>query len=275
MRTELLPELFRRSREQGIQVIAVVGSACSTATGSFDDLEAIGEFCRKERLWFHVDGAHGGALVYSRKYRSRVKGLELADSVVMDFHKMLLTQALTTALIYRNHRHAYATFQQKAEYLWSQQEAPEWFNPAKRTFECTKVMMGLRPYLLLHTYGPDLFDEYVTRAMDLTKSFARQVGQEPDFELAIEPQCNILCFRFQKEGLATETLNEINSTIRRDIIESGKFYLVQTRLHGKLWLRCTITNPFTTLDHFGSLLEEIRSKGSQLLSQTEILDQMT
>jgi L-2,4-diaminobutyrate decarboxylase len=274
MRTDLLPELFSRAKQQDIQVIAVVGSACSTATGSFDDLRAIGEFCRKENLWFHVDGAHGGALVYSQKYCSRVQGLELADSVVMDFHKMLLTQALTTALIYRNHRHAYATFQQKAEYLWSQQEAPEWFNPAKRTFECTKVMMGLRPYLLLHRYGPAIFDAYTTRVMDLTLAFAEQVKRESDFELAIDPQCNILCFRFRKEGLAPEVLNELNSAIRQEIIESGKFYLVQTRLQENLWLRCTFTHPFTTWAHFNELLEEIRSRSIKWLAQTEILDQM-
>jgi len=274
MRTDQLPELFRQAEDRGIRVIAVVGSACSTATGSFDDLEAIAEFCRKEDLWFHVDGAHGGALAYSSKYRSRIRGIERADSVVMDFHKMLLTQALTTALIYRNHRHAYATFQQKAEYLWSRQEAPEWFNPAKRTFECTKVMMGLRPYLLLHTYGPQIFDQYLTRVMDLTRAFADLVRKEPHFELALDPQCNILCFRFRKEGMEMEANNELNSTIRQEIIDSGKFYLVQTQLQGTLWLRCTFTNPFTTVEHFSALLEEIRKRGIQWQAKAEILDQM-
>lgn len=86
MRTDLLEETWRRAEDKGIRVICVAANACSTATGSYDNLEEIAAFCREHRLWFHVDGAHGLGVLFSGKYRHLVRGLEHADSVVLDFH---------------------------------------------------------------------------------------------------------------------------------------------------------------------------------------------
>ncbi len=265
MRTDLLPYYLNQAQEEGRQVIAVVGSACTTATGSFDNLEAIGTFCQEHNLWFHVDGAHGAAVCYSSKYRDLVKGIHLADSVTMDFHKMLLTPAITTALIYKNDQYTYATFQQQAAYLWQNQEAHQWYNPAKRTFECTKLMMGLKPYVLLNEYGSDLFDEYVTRVLDRTASFARIVEEDAVMELALEPQCNILCFRFANPNLPEKSANRINAAIRERVVRKGEFYLVETVLNGTHWLRCTFTNPFFDINRFKGLVRAIKQEADQVL----------
>jgi L-2,4-diaminobutyrate decarboxylase len=102
MRTDMLEELKTKAEKKGIRIISVVASACSTATGTYDDLEAVAAFCEKYDLWMHVDGAHGLGVLFSEKYRKLAKGIEKADSIVIDFHKMLLVPALNTLVMYKN-----------------------------------------------------------------------------------------------------------------------------------------------------------------------------
>ncbi|PHN02960.1 pyridoxal phosphate-dependent decarboxylase family protein [Flavilitoribacter nigricans] len=261
MRTDLLEAYYQEATAAGIEVIAVVGSACTTATGSFDDLAGIGDFCRRHDLWFHVDGAHGAALAFSGKYAPVVRGIDKADSVAMDFHKMLLTPSITTALVFRNGADSYRTFSQEAQYLFNREE-PEWFNMAKRTFECTKLMIGFKAYSIIRTYGTKLFDEYVTLVCDLGHTLADQVRKRNELTLAMEPFCNIICFRYAPAGVSEEQLNEINERIRQRMLEDGDFYLVQTRLKGKLYLRCTLTNPFTKAGDLEKLLDTVIAVGN-------------
>ncbi len=257
MRTDQLEAGLARARSAGRQVIAVVGSACTTATGAFDDLSAIADFCSRHDLWFHIDGAHGAAAVFSDRYRHLVAGLDRADSVAMDFHKMLMTPAIATALIFRDGRHAFHTFSQQADYLWKKEREEEWYNLAKRTFECTKLMMGVKVYTLIRTYGLELFDAYVTRVNDLGKVFGELVAAHPDFELAAAPQCNIVCFRYRNAAHDARQRDEHNARIRQAALENGQFYLVQTRLNGQTWLRVTLTNPFTEPAHLQGLLAHL------------------
>lgn len=259
MRTDLLDEYLTKAKNENIQVLAVVGSACSTSTGAFDDLEAIADFCAKQNLWFHVDGAHGAALVYSNRYKNLVKGIERADSIIMDFHKMLLTPSITTALIFKDGTLNFRTFAQEAQYLFEEEEDLDWYNMAKRTFECTKTMMSLKVYSLMRTYGDALFDEYVTTVIDNTHLLAQLVDKDAAFELAASPQANIICFRHRPVGLEEASLNAHNALLREVIKKKGDYYIVKTNLRGKVFLRCTLTNPFTSEQHLRGLLETIKA----------------
>lgn len=261
IRTDLLEEYLQKAKTEGLKVIAVIGCAGSTATGSYDDLNALADFCKKHHLWLHVDGAHGGAVVFSEKYRHLAKGIERADSVVIDFHKILMTPALNTALIFKNGEDSYRTFAQKAQYLWDSQQTPEWYHSGKRAFECTKFMMSVKVYSILKTYGEEVFAENVNRLYDLGKAFAKMIRERPDFELAVEPEANIVNFRYKK--VPESELNEYNSAIRQSLLESGKFYIVQTMLQGKRYLRTSIMNPLTTEQDLAALLDEIVQLATQ------------
>lgn len=255
IRTDLLEKHLQEAQNQGLVVFAVIGCACSTSTGSFDDLEALADFAEKHDLWFHVDGAHGGAAIFSEKYKHLLNGIERADSVVIDFHKMLLTPALATALIFKNESDSYHTFSQKAQYLWESQQDAEWWNSGKRTFECTKFMMSLKIYTIIKTYGIRIFEENVERLFSLAKTFANLIKQRPNFELAVEPEANIVNFRIV--NTAVNELNVLNGAIRKKLMQEGKFYIVQTLLKDQLYLRATIMNPLTTEQDLIALLNEI------------------
>ncbi|MCI4667507.1 MAG: pyridoxal-dependent decarboxylase [Bacteroidia bacterium] len=255
IRIDLLEEYYQRAKAEGLQVIALIGCASSTATGSYDDLDALGDFSHKHDLWYHIDGAHGGGVILSEKYKYLAKGIEKADSVVIDFHKMLMTPALNTALIFRRGEDAYKTFQQRAQYLWDQQQTEEWYNSGKRTFECTKLMMSIRVYTILRTYGPQIFGENIEKLHGMAENFAQILKARKDFELAHEPESNIINYRYI---LAEENkLDALNTKIRERLIHEGDYYIVSTSLQGKKYLRSAIMNPLTTEEDFTALLDKI------------------
>ncbi len=251
-----LEEVYNNAITEGKIIFAIVGNACSTSVGAYDDLEAYGKFAQKHNLWFHADGAHGGPAIFSKKYNSLVKGIELADSIIIDGHKMMMTAGLITALIYKNGKDSYRTFHQKAHYLWENSEE-EWFNLTKRTFECTKFNSVLEIYSLIKNYGVEIFDQYVTYTYDLARAFAKMLRGNSNFEIAHEPESNIVCFRFFKKERSQTELNELNSTIRKRLLHDGKFYIVQTMLNGSIYLRVTLMNSFSTIEMLEELVEEI------------------
>ena len=257
MQTELLDEHLERAKAAGLTVFAVVGSACSTSTGSYDALTAIADFCEKHALWFHADGAHGGTAALSDTYRPLVRGIERADSVIIDFHKLMMIPALVTAVLYKRDADSYRTFQQKAQYLWADSSTKDWFNSGKRVFECTKLMMSANVYTVLRTYGEGIFTENVDALYGLARRFAEQVRSRPGFELAIEPESNIVCFRHVGNETDPDKLDALNTRIRRKLLTDGRFYIVQTTLHGRVWLRVSLMNPLTTDAHLGALLDAV------------------
>lgn len=254
-----LDQALAEAHARGRKVIAVVGNAGSTATGSFDPLNEIADFCEANDLWFHVDGAHGGSVIFSKKHRHLLEGLDRADSFILDFHKMLLVPALATALVFKRADHSYSTFAQRAQYLWADQSEQEWYNLAKRTFECTKPILSLKVYSLLQAYGTRLFEEAIDNSFAQAKQMARMLAEAEDFELLAEPTANILCYRYVPVGYK-DNLNELNSRIRKNLIKAGDFYIVQTLIGEDVYLRSAIMNPFSNESDFAGLLAAIRGE---------------
>lgn len=254
---------MRNAEKKGINIIGMVANSCSTATGSYDNLMHVAEFCRNNDLWMHVDGAHGMGVIFSDRYRHLVEGIEAADSVIIDFHKMLLTPGLNTAVVFRDGERSYETFEQKASYLFSQGLEREWYNGAKRSLECTKSSMGFVAWSLFRYYGDSLFREYIDSRYDTAAQFGTMIEGLPDFELLTMPQSNIVCFRHIQKGKSHDELNEHNTLIRERLITDGSFYIVKTVVDNSVWLRVTIINPLTGEETLEMLIEKLREIAGQ------------
>ncbi len=244
MRLDLLEAALDKAAARGRTVLAVVGAAGSTATGAIDDLGAIASLCEDRGLWFHVDGAHSGALAVSDRLRPALKGIERAHSVVIDAHKMLMVPSLATAVLFRDGEHSYETFSQQASYLFDRGPRQEWFNLGQRTLECTKRFLSLNLYVALKVMGTDFFAGFVERMQDLAAGFARAIEARPGWELAVPPEGNIVCFRYAPAGM--DDPDGMQSRLRDSIVRSGAFHLVKTVLRGRTYLRTTLINPLTT-----------------------------
>jgi L-2,4-diaminobutyrate decarboxylase len=254
MRADALGGAVAAAERAGRRAIAVVASAGSTATGAIDPMDSIADFCEERGLWLHVDGAHGATAALSERHRGALAGIERADSVVWDAHKMLAMPSLITAVLYRDGERSYGAFSQSASYLFHGQ--PRWWDVGLRTLECTKRMMSLKLYAALSLYGERPFADYVERQYALARRFAALLRAAGDFEVAVEPEANIVCFRYLAEG-ATD-LDGLQERARKRIVASGEFYLVQVALDGKVWLRTTLMNPFTEERHLLDLMAAIR-----------------
>jgi L-2,4-diaminobutyrate decarboxylase len=231
-----LEKFILNLKEEGFDVFAVVATSGSTPVGSFDSLDEIATIAQKLGLWFHVDGAHGASVVFSEKYRSLVKGIEKADSVVWDAHKMMAMPAILTFVLYRKGESAYRTFQQDAPYLLdSEDRHKREFDNGIRTLECTKSAEILALWLAWSTYGENSFSDYLEACFEKTRSFYELLKSSSDFEVNLEPQANILCFRYLPGAWKSFSPDEINreqKRIRETLVKEGKFYISHTTFDG-------------------------------------------
>ncbi|MFT7676148.1 MAG: L-2,4-diaminobutyrate decarboxylase [Planctomycetota bacterium] len=266
LRPEALEQVLKHCQDDGRQVLAVVASCCSTAAGSFDPLPEIADFCEENNLWLHVDGAHGASLCLSEEHKHTLRGIERADSVVWDLHKMMALPALNTAVLFREGARSYEPFAQSASYLYQGEEREqEWFQIGRRTMECTKRGLSITAYCMLQSAGTELFAENVERLIRRASDLADRLQAAPDFELATYPEANILCFRHLPEGESTNPadLDAHQARIRAAVLEAGDFYITQARLNDKLWMRVTISNPFTSEADLDRLIAAIREAAQQ------------
>jgi L-2,4-diaminobutyrate decarboxylase len=222
-------------------------------------------------VWLHVDAAHGGAACLSGRHRHLVAGLERADSVVWDAHKMLFVPALCAFVFYRRAAHKFEAFQQDAPYLFDP-AAPGLaaFDSGLRTLECTKRAAAFGLWGVWALLGPQLLADLVDVTFALGRSFYEKLSAADDFVPLHEPQCNIVAFRHVPQELRDaprDVLGRFQFELRRRVIESGEFYIVSTKLDGLGALRVTIINPLTTAAHLDLLLETLRRTGRQLLAE--------
>ncbi|WP_157252449.1 pyridoxal phosphate-dependent decarboxylase family protein [Nonomuraea typhae] len=225
--------------------IALVASACATGTGLHDDLRAVGQWCRERGIWFHVDAAHGASALLSPAHRHLLDGIDLADSVVWDAHKMLRTSSLSAAVLVRREGALDAAFRQDAGYIFYGDQALDLIG---RTVECTKSELGLKIFLNLAWRGEKGLGDYVAARYATAHRFWELASRRPGFALPYEPESNIVCFRY---GTADQ------AAIRERMMADGSFYLSSTLLNGVRHLRVTVMSPATDDKHLELLLDEI------------------
>lgn len=255
-----LPRALERAKAKGRRVLCVAASSCNTALGAFDDLNALADFCAEHALWLHVDAAHGGPFLLGKTTRHVLAGIERADSVVWDLHKMMLMPSLITGVLFKNNAHAAAALAQDASYLFKSGDDAI-YDLGHMTIECTKPTIGVTAYLTLSLHGTDFFARYVEQCYALAQAFAETIRAHPAFELAADPMGNIVCFRHlgSGEGLphAEVKLNALQERLRAELVASGAAYIVMATVRGARYLRTTIINPMTTQADLAFLLTRL------------------
>ena len=247
---EKLPVVYARLKNEGKSIFAVIANGCSTAAGLYDPIREIGEFCNAHDLWFHIDGAHGAGALLSQKHKKLLDGVELADSLIWDAHKLMRTPSLCTAILVKDFRTIDQAFQQEASYLFHEKEQPG-FDFIHRTVECTKAGLGLKWFFVLAALGEQGLEKHVDDQFELAKQAYDYVESQPEFDCAAKPQSNILCFRLTGS-------DQLQLEVRDKLIAQGEFYLSTTAFGGQRYLRMVFNHPHTRLDGIKQLIQKIR-----------------
>ena len=202
----------------------------------------------------------------SDRHRQKLAGIDRADSVVWDAHKMLFVPALCAAVLYRQRDHRFETFRQDAPYLFdpSSPGLAE-YDSGVSTVECTKRALGFGLWGIWSLFGEALFEQLVDHTFERGRQLWCLLTDAADFETLHEPECNIVAFRYIPKRLQdapVEVVDQFQFDLRTRLIRSGDFYIVQAKLEGRSVLRACIMNPLTSEKHLESLLDAIRHHGA-------------
>jgi L-2,4-diaminobutyrate decarboxylase len=230
-------------------VMAIVATSGSTATGAFDDLRAIAALRDQYDTWLHVDAAHGASVVLSDRLRPLVDGLDLADSLSWDPHKMLWMSLSLGVILVRDAHWLRRAFEADAPYLFNAERAGD--NIGEVAIQCSKRADAIKLWLTLQMSGTRPFVEAMEHVTGMTRYLYEKVIASDDFEAMHVPQFNIFCFRHRSD-------DETNAALREKLIRSGQAWITSTLLKGQRVLRVTMINPRTERGDVDRMLDALR-----------------
>lgn len=251
-----VPAAFRAARRAGFRKFVLVATCGSTPTGSCDDLMAFGRIAQREGAWLHVDAAHGGGIAFSRRHRHFLRGIERADSIAFDPHKMLFMPLAAGAVLVHDGRLLRNAFEQNAPYLFSggKRDYPD---IGQFTIACSQRIDALKTWLTWKAYSSALWDELTTSVCEAAHAAHDYCARSRVLEPLHEPQLNILCFRLRQRPRSGAAQDKLHWEIKEAVNASGRAYISSTVLNGRRVFRSVVMNPRTTESDIVQVMREV------------------
>lgn len=261
-----LSEKLAQAKANGEQVMAIVATAGTTDAGAIDPLADIAALAAKEGIWVHVDAAWGGALLLSEKYRHYLNGLELVDSVTLDFHKQFFQTISCGAFLLKDARH-YQLMRYQAAYLNSDFDEEHGVpNLVSKSLQTTRRFDALKLWMGLEALGQKKYAEIIDNGVTLAQDVAAWVLEQPQLELVMKPQLASVLFRFRPAQGDMAFVALLNQRIGDALLASGAANVGVTEADGITCLKLTLLNPTVNLQDVKVLLESVKACGQQLLN---------
>ena len=228
-------------------VVAVVATAGTTNAGIVDDLEGVGAVAADRGMWFHIDAAYGGGALLAPSARPRFRGIERADSLVIDPHKWLYAPFDCAALIYREPQLARVFHTQEASYLDVIHEDPTEWNPSDYAYHLTRRARGLPLWFSLAVHGSDAYSDAIEKVLTTSHAAAERIAATPNLELVRAPELSIVLFRRRGWGLADY------QRWSTELLAAQTAFVTPSSWHGETVARLAFLHPDTSLE----LVDEI------------------
>lgn len=202
MAAEHLESMITQDLTMGFHPFFVNATAGTTVLGAFDDIPSLSRVCKKFNLWLHVDGAYCGSVIFSKKYKHLVKGLEETDSFSLNAHKMLGTPLTASIIVTQHKKHLYDSFSNDAAYLY--QTDGDDYNLGKTSIQCGRRNDALKLWTLWKSVGTQGLEEIVDHQFFLAEIARNYISNNPDYTLYSFDESISVCFNYKK--IPAETL---------------------------------------------------------------------
>jgi aromatic-L-amino-acid/L-tryptophan decarboxylase len=230
---------------------AVVATSGTTNAGIIDDLAGAAAVAREYQLWFHVDGAYGGAGLFAPSVRRAYDGIEHADSFIVDPHKWLFAPFDCAALLYRNPSIARSVHKQDASYLDVIHDAPAEWNPTDYAYHLTRRARGLPLWFSLSVYGVDAYSEAIEQAIELAGQTAAEIRGRDNLELIRDPELGVVLFR--RRGWSPGQYTAWADRLLQDQVA----FIPPSAWEGETVARFAFLHPHTTMDLVREILDRM------------------
>lgn len=241
-------------RADGLEPLLLVGTAGTTNTGSVDPLDQLASLAHGQHLWFHVDGCYGGFFQLTERGRSRLAGIERAESITLDPHKSLFLPYGTGVLLMRDPGLLAAAYSNEGhgEYLQDLADTalPDY---AHLSTELTREHRGLRLWLPLHLHGVQAFRAALDEKLDLARHAHDVLRGHDAIDVTEPPELSTVVFRLRAGDDATREL------LKR-VLGTGRVFCSSTRLDGLLTLRLCVLSHRTHREHIDEALDIIHAQ---------------
>jgi aromatic-L-amino-acid/L-tryptophan decarboxylase len=271
MNLTALETIIQADRDAGNHPIAVVGNMGTVNTGAIDDLSKLADICRKQSLWFHVDGAFGSLLVLSPRYRHLTRGMELADSLGFDLHKWISLPFDVGCTLVRDAQAHASAFATSANYLETTQRGmlAGGIVFSDRGIELTRNFKALKVWMSLKTHGISTYAALIEQNIEQAAHLESLVQSDKELELLAPRTMNVVCFRYRpEEGCDRATLDRINREIVLRLQESGQYVISGTTIRGNYGIRIANVNHRSKLEDFDALAADVVLAGRTIFRET-------
>ncbi|MGK0294007.1 MAG: aromatic-L-amino-acid decarboxylase, partial [Ulvibacter sp.] len=244
-----LKNAIAKDRIEGLQPFCLIATAGTTNTGTVDPLSEIAKICKTEDIWFHIDGAYGGAAILAKDGNKLLKGINKADSLTVDPHKWFYQPYEMGCLLVKNHKWLSGTFTERPEYLRDIEGNTSEINFYDHGVQLTRRFRALKFYMSIKTFGLKEFRKAITYNIELAEAVESILRKSPYWEVISPATLAVINFRFNPigENFNEKKLDKINQHISQQVMASQKALLVTTILNKQVVLRMCLINPRTTL----------------------------
>ena len=265
MKPKSLLEEINRCKSEGLTPFCIIATSGTTVRGAFDPIREIAKIAHEESIWLHVDAAWGGSCLFSSRYSHLMDGVDLADSVCWDAHKMMGMPLICSAFIVKNKNilRNVCTHGDVAHYLFHEDSKD--FDLGRFSLQCGRRNDALKLWLAWREIGDSGWAKIVENYCNLAKYLEDKIGQISQLEMMSDRQWSNVCFRFVGDSNVMD-LNVLNSQIRERLFKEGKYLVSRSNIGENVILRPVIANPLTTTEVIDGFLERVVHHGNEIIS---------